>query len=336
MNRFVFGLIVALLSSSFVFGQPANQSDAVLLNDGQMHVILCGTGSPLTDATRAASCTAVIAGGEFVLIDTGPGSWRKLATLNLPQQAVSAVLLTHFHSDHIGDLGEATTMSWVAGRTKPLAVYGPPGVEKVVAGFAQAYALDVEYRVAHHGETNLPRAAAGAIAKTVTLKKPDEAALVFARNGLKVTAFKVEHDPVKPAYGYRLEYRGRVVVISGDTAKSTNLAKHAAGADLLLHDVLAKTLIQMGADGFERSGQTRRAALARDITTYHASPTEVAEIAAAANVEALVFTHLVPPPTTPIAEQAFTRGVGEIFKGKVVIAKDGLRFDLAPKSSDAK
>jgi ribonuclease Z len=336
MNRFVFGLIVALLSSSSVFGQPANQSDTALLNDGQMHVILCGTGSPLTDATRAAACTAVIAGGAFVLIDTGPGSWRKLATLNLPQQAVSAVLLTHFHSDHIGDLGEATTMSWVAGRTKPLEVYGPPGVEKVVAGFAQAYALDVDYRVAHHGETNLPRAAAGAIAKTVMLKKPDEAALVFARNGLKVSAFQVEHDPVKPAYGYRLEYRGRVVVISGDTAKSTNLAKHAAGADLLLHDVLAKAVIQMGADGFERSGQTRRAALARDITTYHASPTEVAEIAAAANVETLVFTHLVPPPTTPIAEQAFTRGVSEIFKGKVVIAKDGLRFDLAPKSSDAK
>lgn len=327
-------LILVALALSAHSQTPANPD--AMLSDGQMHIVLVGTGSPLPDATRAASCTAVLAGGELVLIDTGPGSWRKLTTLNLPQQAVSAVLLTHFHSDHIGDLGEATTMSWVAGRTKPLEVYGPPGVEKVVAGFAQAYALDVDYRVTHHGETHLPRAAAGALAKPITLKKADEAVLVFERNGLKVTAFQVAHDPVKPAYGYRLEYRGRVVVISGDTATSMNVAKHASGADLLLHDVLAKNLIQLGATNFERSGQSRRAALARDIVTYHASPTEVAEVAAAAKVETLVFTHLVPPPLNPMAEQSFTRGVSEIFKGKVVIATDGLRFDLTPKTSISK
>ncbi|HEX4950563.1 MAG TPA: MBL fold metallo-hydrolase [Blastocatellia bacterium] len=331
MKRHVIGLFLTLILALSAHSQTPSQPEAVPLDDGQLHVVLVGTGSPLTDATRAAACTAVIAGGEMILIDTGPASWRKLTTLNLPQHALSAVLLTHFHSDHIGDLGEAMTMSWVAGRTKPLVVYGPPGVEKVVAGFAQAYALDVEYRVAHHGETNLPRAAAGAIAKPVTLKKLDEAAVVFERNGWKVTAFNVAHDPVKPAYGYRVEYRGRSVVISGDTAKSTNLAKHAAGADLLIHDVLAKALIQLGADGFERSGQTRRAALARDIITYHASPTEVAEVAAAAKVETLVFSHLVPPPLNPIAEQAFTRGVSDIFKGKVVLGKDGLRFDFTPK-----
>jgi ribonuclease Z len=326
-------LFLLAVISSATSGQTLTVPDA-LLSDEQMHVVLVGTGSPLTDATRAAACTAVIAGGEFVLIDTGPGSWRKLATLNLPQQAVSAVLLTHFHSDHIGDLGETTTMTWVAGRTKPLEIYGPPGVEKVVTGFAQAYALDVDYRVAHHGEKNLPRAAAGAVAKTIRLKKPAAAALVFARNGLKVTAFQVAHDPVKPAYGYRLEYRGRVVVISGDTAKSTNLTKHAAGADVLIHDVLAKNLIELGANNFERSGQTRRAAMARDIVNYHANPVEVAEIAAAANVETLVFTHLVPPPTSPLVEQAFTQGISERFKGKVVLGKDGLRFDLTPKISE--
>lgn len=328
-------LFFLVVISSVANGQAPVSGDA-LLSDGQMHVVLVGTGSPLTDATRAAACTAVIAGGEFVLIDTGPGSWRKLTTLNLPQQAVSAVLLTHFHSDHIGDLGETTTMSWVAGRTKPLEIYGPPGVEKVIAGFAQAYALDVDYRVAHHGEKYLPRAAAGALAKPIPLKKPDEAALVFERNGLKITAFQVAHDPVKPAYGYRLEYRGRVVVISGDTAKSANLAQHATRADLLIHDVLAKNLIELGANNFERSGQARRAAMARDIVTYHASPTEVAAIAAAANVETLVFTHLVPPPTTPLVEQAFTQGVSELFKGKVVLGKDGLRFDLTPKVIEPK
>jgi ribonuclease Z len=312
--------------------QPANQPDATLLTDGQLHVVLVGTGSPLADATRAQACTAVIAGGEFLLIDVGPGAVRKAMTGNLPLQNLSAVLLTHFHSDHIGELGEAVVQSWIAGRTKKLEVYGPPGVEKVVAGFAQAYAFDTDYRVAHHSETHMPRAAALAHALPVKLHNDAEAAVVFERNGVKVTAFKVEHEPASPAYGYRIEYRGRSVVISGDTAKSVNLAKHAAGADMLIHDVLAKPLLQFAANGFEQAGQTRRAKLARDITTYHAAPLEVATLAAAAKVETLVFIHLVPAPNTPQIEAAFTRSVSDAFKGQVVIGKDGLRFDLPAKT----
>ena len=329
------GLLLILLSPSVAI--PALQSggatsDAGMLNDGQLHVVLCGTGSPLPDANRAEACTAIIAGGEFVLVDTGSGSWRKAVANNLPAQNLSAILLTHFHSDHIGDLGEALVQSWVAGRNHKLTVYGPPGVEQVVAGFAQAYSLDTGYRVQHHGEEWMPRAAAGAIAQPVRLKSNDAAALVFERNGLKVTAFKVEHDPATPAYGYRFEYRGRVVVVSGDTAKSENLARHAAGADLLIHDVIAKNLLQMAASNFDQAGNRRRAKLARDIMTYHTSPLEAAAIAASAKVETLVFTHMVPPPTTPQIEQAFTRGVSDIFKGKVVIGTDGMRFDLPARN----
>lgn len=312
---------------------PAQQQpDLAALTDGQLHVILVGTGSPIADAARAQACTAVIAGGEFILIDAGPGAVRKAMTNNLPLQNLSAVLLTHFHSDHIGELGEAVVQSWLAGRTKKLEVYGPPGVEKIVAGFAQAYAFDTDYRVAHHSEAHMPRAAATANALPIKLKSAAEAAVVFERNGVKVTAFKVEHEPVSPAYGYRIEYRGRSVVISGDTAKSVNLAKHAAGADLLVHDVLAKPLLQMAASNFEQAGQTRRAKLARDITTYHAAPTEVAALAAAAKVATLVFTHLVPAPNTPQIEAEFTRGVADLFKGKVVLGTDGLRFDLPARN----
>ena len=176
----------------------------------------------------------------------------------------------------------------------------------------------------------MPRSAAGAVALPIKLKKDNEAVLVFERNGLKVLAFKVNHDPVTPAYGYRFEYKGRVVVISGDTAKSENLARHAAGADLLIHEVIAKNLLQFAAANFEKSGNKRRAKLASDIITYHTSPTEAAEIAAAAKVETLVFTHLVPVPNAQ-TEPAFTRGVSEIFKGKVVLGTDGMRFDLPMK-----
>lgn len=326
--QFVGGLTISLIVGFVVAQQPS--PDTAMLSDGQLHVLLCGTGSPLPDATRVSACTAVVAGGEFVLIDAGPGSWRSATLTNLPMQYLSAVLLTHFHSDHIGDLGETVTQSWLAGRAKLLDVYGPPGVERVVAGFAQAYAHDVDYRVAHHGDKILPRATAGATARVVNVVN-DEAAVVFERSGLKVTAFRVMHDPVKPAYGYRFDYNGRSVVVSGDTVKSANLAKHAAGADILIHDVLAKDLINFAAAGFERAGNERLAKLARDLTTYHASPIEVAETAAAAKVETLVFTHMVPVPNSPPVEQAFMRGVGDVFKGKVVIAKDGVRFDLLPR-----
>ncbi len=331
MKHLLSSLLVLLCIIPTFAQQPANQPGTALLTDNQLHVILVGTGSPIADATRAQACTAVIAGGEFILIDVGPGAVRKAMTNNLPLQSLSAVLLTHFHSDHIGELGEAVVQSWLAGRTKKLDVYGPPGVEKVVAGFAQAYAFDTDYRVAHHGEAHLPRAAATANALPIKLRNDAEAAVVFERNGVKVTAFKVEHEPVSPAYGYRIEYRGRSVVISGDTAKSANLAKHAAGADILVHDVLAKALLQFAANGFEQAGNARRAKLARDITTYHAAPLEVAALAAEAKVETLVFTHLVPAPNTPQIEAAFTRGVSDVFKGKVVIGTDGLRFDLTPK-----
>lgn len=330
------GLLLIILSPSAAMkarqAGGAATTDAGMLNDGQLHVVLCGTGSPLPDPNRAEACTAIIAGGEFVLVDTGSGSWRKAVVNNLPAQSLSAILLTHFHSDHIGDLGEALVQSWVAGRNYKINVYGPPGVEQVVAGFTQAYALDTGYRVQHHGEEWMPRTGAGAIALPVRLQSNDAAAPVFERNGLKVTAFKVEHDPATPAYGYRFEYRGRVVVVSGDTAKSDNLARHAAGADLLIHDVIAKNLLQMAASNFEQAGNKRRAKLARDIVTYHASPLEAAAIAASAKVETLVFTHMVPPPNSPQIEQAFVRGVSDIFKGKVVLGTDGMRFDLPPRN----
>jgi ribonuclease Z len=330
------GLFLLFLSPSFA--KTASQSGvggtpvATWLNDGQLHVLLCGTGSPLPDANRAEACTAIIAGGEVVLVDVGSGSWRKAVVNNLPAQNLSAILLTHFHSDHIGDLGEALVQSWVAGRSHKINVYGPPGVEQVVAGFELAYSLDTGYRVQHHGEQWMPRAGAGATAQPVLLKSNDAAALVFERNGLKVTALKVEHDPAKPAYGYRFEYRGRVVVVSGDTAKSDNLARHAAGADLLIHDVIAKNLLQMAASNFDKAGNRRRAKLSRDIITYHASPLEAAEIAASAKVETLVFTHMVPPPVSPQIEQAFLPGVSDVFKGKVVLGTDGMRFDLPPRN----
>jgi ribonuclease Z len=301
-----------------------------LLGDGNLHVILCGTGSPIADAERAGPCTAILGAGHFVLVDAGPGSQRTLGLLGLPRARLEAVLVTHLHSDHVGELGEARLQSWVAGRSAPLLVYGPPGVEDVVAGFERAYAADTRYRVAHHGAEAMPPEGGRALARPVEPPGPDEAALVFDADGLRISAFAVDHAPVEPAYGYRIELGGRSVVLSGDTKKSANLARHARGADLLVHEALAAHLIGPVTQYARRRGLERWAKLTADVVDYHTTPVEAAELAREAGVRVLVLTHVVPPLANVIARRAFLRGVASAWDGEVVLGSDGLHLTLAP------
>ncbi len=304
-----------------------------LLDDGKLHVVLCGTGSPLGDADGASACTAVIAGGHFVLVDVGPGSWHQIALHRLPRARLEAVLITHFHSDHIGELGEALMQSWVSGRRLPLTVYGPPGVEQVVDGFRQAYAFDTQYRVAHHGAEAMPAAGGSAVARTVVLPAASESAVVFEADGLRVTAFAVDHAPATPAYGYRFDYRGRSAVISGDTRKSDNLILHARDADLLLHEGLAAHMIAPVTAYARAHDLLRWAKLTNDIIGYHTTPVQAAEVAKAANVRMLAFTHIVPPLPNFFARRMFLRGVAEVWNGPVVLGTNGMHFELSPNST---
>jgi ribonuclease Z len=303
-----------------------------LLDDGKLHVVLCGTGSPLADAERASACTAVLAGGHFVVVDVGPGSAEQLGLLRLPRARVDAILLTHFHSDHIGDLGEAVMQTWVAGRGAPLNVYGPPGVDEVVSGFVRAYAADTQYRIAHHGSDALPPAAGVPAARTVYLPAPDQSSVVFEADGLRVTAFAVDHEPVVPAYGYRFEYRGRSVVISGDTAKNDNLVRHSRGADVIVHEALAAHMIAPVTEYARANGLDRWAKLTADILDYHTTPAEAAAVAREAQARLLVLSHLVPPLPNVVARRMFLRGVKQEWDGRVEIGHDGMHITLVPDS----
>jgi len=176
-----------------------SQSRADMLTDGNLHVVLVGSGGPFPNTERVSVSTAVIAGGEFILVDTGPGTARNALLQNLPLGGLSAVFLTHFHSDHIADLGEVNMFSWVQGnRGKRLEVFGPKGVEKVVKGYALAYELDSQYRTAHHGEDVAPTEGAKPVSKIITILNPEQAQLFFDRNGLKAYAFQVNHFPANP------------------------------------------------------------------------------------------------------------------------------------------
>jgi len=305
------------------------------LEDGALHVVLCGTGSPLPSAERAGPCTAIFAGGRFLLIDVGPGANDRMGLLRLPRQELDAVLLTHFHSDHIGELGELAMQSWALGRARPLSVYGPPGVEQVVSGFETAYALDTSYRVAHHGSDWMPPAARPLQAQPLALDEIGStagSAVVFEQEGLRVTAFAVNHAPVEPAYGYRIDYAGRSVVVSGDTVPSPNLVAQAQGADLLLHEALAAHLVAAAEKALGAAGNARLARIAHDIPGYHTTPVQAAEIAKQAGVGLLVLHHLVPPPPNAVVRRLFLRGVSEAWDGEVVLGEDGMHFALPPGS----
>lgn len=331
----VLGLLAATLACDrFVDRQiEANLGRARvdMLTSPDLQVVLCGTGSPLPDAHRASACTAIVAGGELILVDAGPGSWKVADLANLPTAALSAVLLTHYHSDHIGDLGEAIVQSWIAGRSKPLDVYGPPGVGRIVDGLAQVYAADVDYRVAHHTDAALPRSAAGAVAHEVPLPAdPLGSTLVFERNGLRVTMFRVDHTPVSPAVGYRFDYRGRSVVVSGDTGKSASLIANAKGADILIHEALQADMVKRASAVARAMGRERLAGMAGDILNYHATPVQAAESAREAGAKHLVLTHLVPAPSNVLARRMFLAGVADAFDGEVTLGEDGLTFSLPP------
>ena len=303
-----------------------------LFEPDALRVALCGTSAPLPHPRRAKSCTAVFAAGRFWVVDTGPGSWNRIALWRVDGRRIGGILFTHFHSDHIGDLGEFNLQTWAAGRTEPLRVFGPPGVERVVAGFTEAYALDTRYRIAHHGAAFLPEAIAR-MQPTAVTADGSGAVTVLEQDGLRISAFAVDHRPIVPAYGYRFDYRGRSVVVSGDTVKTPAMVAAADGADVLVHEAQANHLIAIIGDAAAAAGRERVAKIMRDIPSYHTTPVEAAEIANAAHVRLLVLSHLNPPPPNRFAERLFVRGVARTRPDGWVLGDDGLLVTL-PAGSD--
>jgi ribonuclease Z len=302
-----------------------------LAKDGELSVLLCGSGSPLPDFRRASACTMIAAGKDLYVIDSGPDSTRNLLAWRVPLAQVKGVFLTHFHSDHIGELGELRLQTWVAGRHEPLEVYGPPGVQDVVAGFNLAYSHDADYRTAHHGEKFLPREDVDMVAVPVPMS--GATAPVFDTNGLKVTAVRVDHGPVKPAYGYRFDYEGRSITVSGDTAYYPPLAKAAMGSDVLVHEGQSLKLIAVLGSVMSATGHPRPAQIMHDIRTYHTTPVEAARIANMAQAKLLLITHTIPPLPNWIAERAFLAGVSDTRQGDWMLGHDGTLIRL-PGHSD--
>ena len=294
-----------------------------------LHVLMCGTGTPLPDPNRAGPCTIVLAGDEMVMIDAGSAGIRVAQLMGVQLAELDAILLTHLHSDHIDGLGESLLQAWVGGtRSEPIPVLGPTGTDEVVAGFNAAYAIDHGYRVAHHGEGVVPADGAGGTGREFETPTVGAERVVYSSGGLEVTAFKVEHDPVHDAVGYRFDYRGRSVVISGDTDYAPEIARVARGADLLIHEALQPKMVEVMRDAAERSGRPTIAKIMDDILDYHASPEEAARAANDAGVGMLVFHHTIPPIPSPRLNPLFLGGAPGLYDGTITVAVDGMAFTL--------
>lgn len=303
------------------------------LGDG-LHVAICGAGGPMPDIKRSGACVAIVAGEKIFLVDTGTNGVRNLGRMRYPIGSVAAVLLTHFHSDHIDGLGEVATLRWVSvANTSPLPVIGPEGVNQVVAGFNDAYELDTGYRHAHHGDVVAPLSGKGMVAVEFPLPPEGELTTVYEAEGLLIQMLQVTHDPIRPAAAYLFTYEGRTVLVSGDTSKSANLQHFASGVDLLIHEALSPELVGILHDGAVRHDDHVMAKITVDILNYHASPVEAAEVARDAGVGRLVYYHVVPPLIFPGAESAWLEGVDEIFPN-YTLSQDGTSFTLPPDSKE--
>ena len=257
-----------------------------------LSVVICGAGSPLPDPQRSGSCALVIAGDQVMMIDAGSGV-SQISAMGIPLGLVDHVFLTHFHSDHINSMGELMTQRWAnSGKGFPIAIHGPVGTEDIVTGFNMAYGPDRSYREAHHTATVMPPS--GGLAKAYPFTLPStEGLVVLEKDGLKVTVFPVDHSPVDPAVGYKFEYQGRSLVFSGDTAKSPVVQKFAKGSDVLIHEALSRPIVELITSVATGLNRVRVTKITEDILDYHTSPVEAAEVAQAAKVPFLLFSHIV-------------------------------------------
>lgn len=293
------------------------------LPDG-LHIYVCGSGSPMADSDRAGACLGVIAGKQRMIFDVGSGSIRVLGRMGFPVGRTDRLFLTHLHSDHYDGLGELMVQSWVPNaRAVPLTISGPPGTAEVAEGFNRAYAIDAGYRTAHHGPAVANPAGYGLAPKEIVIPDGANRIEVLREGDLVVTAIRVSHDPVKDAYGYRIDYKGRSIAISGDTAFDPAFAEASKGVEVMFHEAIDFELIGRMERAARRNGADVVAKVLADIPGYHTNPVEAARIAALAEARMLVYYHTAPPLPFTMVENLFLKGTGEAFDGPIRISRDG-------------
>ena len=290
-----------------------------LPKEDALSAAVCGSRSPIPSPGRAETCILISAGEDLFVVDIGDGSNDNLRSWNINFRNIEAVLITHLHSDHIADLPGLHQNAWVVGeRSSKLKVFGPEGVDQFTQGIEMAYAHDYVFRNEHHGDAIAPLEYAGFDTNVIDLNNP----VIFDNGELKITAFRVVHEPTEPALGFKFEYKGRSIVITGDTSYTQSVIDNSMNADVLFHEAQANHMLAIMEESLRSRGADLLATVLDDITTYHTTLVEAAEIANEANVKKLFFYHLTPAPRNYIQEIMFVRGVDQVRK-EWTLVEDG-------------
>jgi ribonuclease Z len=304
----------------------ANETAAELQRPDRITTVLCGTGSPIGQV-GPQTCTAVFVNGQFLLFDAGNNTLSSMNSLAFPLDELDAVFVTHFHNDHYADLGDVMEWSWILGRRQILPVYGPTGITQIVDGFQSAYELEESYRIAHHGEELMPPEWSPSEPIEFASPTDDSAIVVYEQDGVTVKAFRASHPPIEPSVGYRIEYAGKVVVLSGDTLRTTSLLQHSRNADLLVADAMNKGVVGAMEDTYRDLGDTDRATLLFDIRDYHMDVSDVGALADEANVKRLALNHLAPKPQSDRqANMLYGDAISELYSGELFVGEDGMQI----------
>ena len=283
-----------------------------------MRVILLGTGMPTSSINRSKPASVVMVRDKLFLVDCGEGTVRRLLASGIPPSRISDVLFTHHHSDHNSGFDDFMVSSWTGGKREqgrqvPLMIYGPTNTRQIIEKFMDAWKWDLDLRTKHTGVSTEGL-------KVEYHEKND--GVVYDADGIEVRAFTVDHGVAKPAIGYRFEYKGKVIVISGDTLPTENMIKYSESSDILIHEAYSKKWLERG---LKKNPYLEK--IIANIVNYHSSTLAVAEIAKKAGVKHLVFTHLMPDPAVlSYFERDWAKGTGDIFDGEITVGRDLMEF----------
>ncbi len=273
-------------------------------------LILLGTGGgPRPRITSSASAQVIVSNNVAYVVDCGDGVARQLTFARVPLPTLRHVFITHQHSDHNADHGNLIWLAWTAGLNTRVDTWGPPPLQRMTELFFEMNAYDINTRIANESRP--------ALTPLVHAHELRESGPVMSDENLKVAAALVDHPPVVPAFAYRFDARDRSIVISGDTAPSDNLAKLAAGADVLVHSVMYPPAIDRLVARVPNA-----AALKASILAHQTSAEDAGRIAQAARVKTLVLSHFVPPDDPAVTDAMWMEAAQRHFRGTVIVGKD--------------